>query len=44
MSTIPSNTLTINREGAITTIKLNRPERYNSFNREMALALQQTLD
>jgi len=44
MSTIPSNTLTINREGAITTIKLNRPERYNSFNREMALALQQFLD
>ena len=39
-----TGTLTITREGAVTIIKLNRPERYNSFNREMALGLQQALD
>lgn len=44
MSNRSTNTLIVTREGAITTIKLNRPERYNSFNREMALALQETLD
>mgnify|MGYP000948496827 FL=1 len=44
MSSLSSDTLIITREGAVTTIRLNRPERYNSFNREMALALQQTLD
>lgn len=32
------------KEGAVTIIKLNRPQRYNSFNREMALGLQEMLD
>ena len=44
MSSQSSDTLIITREGAVTTIRLNRPERYNSFNREMALALQEALD
>ncbi|MBC7862087.1 MAG: enoyl-CoA hydratase/isomerase family protein [Bacteroidia bacterium] len=30
--------------GKILKIKLNRPDKFNSFNREMALALQQSLD
>lgn len=36
-------TLLIHRDGPITTIRLNRPQRFNSFNREMALALQEAL-
>jgi 2-(1,2-epoxy-1,2-dihydrophenyl)acetyl-CoA isomerase len=44
MSTIKSDTLICEKFGAVTTIKLNRPQRYNSFNREMALAMQQLLD
>lgn len=32
------------KEGAICRIRLNRPESFNSFNREMALALQNALD
>ncbi len=44
MNTVQSDTLICERHGAITTIRLNRPQRYNSFNREMALALQQVLD
>lgn len=39
-----SNTLQVTREGDITTIRLNRPERFNSFNQEMAFALQHALD
>lgn len=39
-----TSTLIYHREGHITTIRLNRPDRYNSFNREMALGLQQLLD
>ena len=32
------------QEGGLARITLNRPEKYNSFNREMALALQDILD
>lgn len=44
MTHLESGLLNITRQGDITTIKLNRPERFNSFNREMALALQHALD
>jgi 2-(1,2-epoxy-1,2-dihydrophenyl)acetyl-CoA isomerase len=44
MTHIPTSTLIRTREGDVTTIRLNRPERYNSFNREMAIGLQQLLD
>ncbi len=37
-------TVLYRREGAVAWITLNRPEKYNSFNREMALALQAALD
>ena len=37
-------TLTTNIENGVLFITLNRPEVFNSFNREMALELQQTLD
>src|SRR5687767_13004063 len=36
--------LIMHREGDVTTIKLNRPHRFNSFVQEMALDLQQKLD
>jgi len=39
-----SETLIITRTDDVTVIKFNRPDRYNSFNREMALALQKALD
>lgn len=39
-----SNSIQLNIENNIATITLNRPEVFNSFNREMALALQNTLD
>lgn len=39
-----SDFIKLNIENAIATITLNRPEVFNSFNREMALALQETLD
>lgn len=42
--TTNSPTLVRTKEGSITTIKLNRPERYNSFIQEMAFALQAMLD
>ena len=32
------------QEGAVVFLRLNRPEVFNSFNREMALALQKELD
>jgi 2-(1,2-epoxy-1,2-dihydrophenyl)acetyl-CoA isomerase len=39
-----SNTILINDIGAVRVLSLNRPEKYNSFNREMAMALQEALD
>jgi 2-(1,2-epoxy-1,2-dihydrophenyl)acetyl-CoA isomerase len=42
MSNSPTILFTI--EGGVARITLNRPEVFNSFNREMALALQQVLD
>ncbi len=44
MTPTPTNTLICTKDGDITTIRLNRPDRYNSFNREMAIGLQQLLD
>lgn len=41
---INSSTLVRTKEGSITTIKLNRPERYNSFIQEMAFAFHAMLD
>lgn len=38
------STITNTVENGLATITLNRPEKYNSFNREMALALQAALD
>lgn len=38
------NTILLNIENGIAKITLNRPKSFNSFNREMALALQKTLD
>ncbi len=39
-----STTILTNTIGGVTILSLNRPEKYNSFNREMALALQAALD
>ncbi len=39
-----SNTILFTKENGVGRITLNRPEKYNSFNREMALALQAALD
>jgi 2-(1,2-epoxy-1,2-dihydrophenyl)acetyl-CoA isomerase len=39
-----SETIHIDKQGAVVVIKLNRPAVFNSFNREMALALQSKLD
>lgn len=39
-----SSTLLIQVEHGICTLTLNRPEKFNSFNRELALALQAALD
>ena len=38
------DSIIIENKGAVAIIKLNRPEKFNSFNREMALNLQQKLD
>lgn len=39
-----TNTVLLKIENYIAHIRLNRPEVFNSFNREMALKLQQVLD
>lgn len=39
-----SDTLIFEKQGQVAIIKLNRPAVFNSFNREMALALQSKLD
>jgi 2-(1,2-epoxy-1,2-dihydrophenyl)acetyl-CoA isomerase len=39
-----SDTVLLNKENGVGYITFNRPEKYNSFNREMALALQAHLD
>src|SRR5437868_13759039 len=36
--------ITTQKEGAVYSVKLNRPDKFNSFNREMSLQLQQALD
>jgi len=36
--------LILKRDGDVTTITLNRPQRFNSFVKEMAIQLQETLD
>lgn len=36
--------LVLHREGDVTTIRLNRPERFNSFVKDMALQFQEMLD
>ena len=38
------NSILFEREGGVARITLNRPKVYNSFNRQMALALQNVLD
>ncbi len=37
-TTVMSDTLQIQHVGSVALIRLNRPQVYNSFNREMALA------
>ncbi|MBX7052137.1 MAG: 2-(1,2-epoxy-1,2-dihydrophenyl)acetyl-CoA isomerase PaaG [Flavobacteriales bacterium] len=39
-----SDTIQYEQHGAVAVIRLNRPQVFNSFNREMALALQDKLD
>lgn len=39
-----SELIQFTKEGGVVTLKLNRPEAYNSFNREMALALIESLN
>jgi 2-(1,2-epoxy-1,2-dihydrophenyl)acetyl-CoA isomerase len=38
------NFITTNKTDAVYSIKLNRPDKFNSFNREMSLQLQKALD
>ena len=44
MSDPSQQTILVTREGDVTTLKLNRADRYNSFNQAMAFELQRTLD
>ena len=44
MSDQSQQTILVTREGDVTILKLNRPDRYNSFNQAMAFELQKTLD
>jgi 2-(1,2-epoxy-1,2-dihydrophenyl)acetyl-CoA isomerase len=44
MTTPAYETILFSREGDVTTITLNRPERYNSFIQQMAFELQAALD
>src|SRR5688572_4849792 len=39
-----SNSILTEYKGAVAVIRLNRPDKFNSFNRGMALALQSALD
>ncbi len=39
-----SNTIVLNKENGVGYITLNRPDKFNSFNREMALAFHKALD
>ena len=39
-----NNFILYSKENAVALIKLNRPDKFNSFNREMALHMQQVLD
>jgi len=39
-----SNSITTNIENGVATITLNRPDKFNSFNREMAFLMQDELD
>ena len=39
-----AHTLLFDRIDGVAILSLNRPEKYNSFNREMALSLQAALD
>src|SRR5438045_2820984 len=36
--------ITTQKEGSVYSIKLNRPDKFNSFNRDMALQMQEALD
>lgn len=40
----PSSTLELSQHGQVAVLRLNRPDVYNSVNRELALALQQCID
>ncbi len=40
----PQGAVLVSQEGAVGHLTLNRPEVYNAFNRDMALALQEALD
>lgn len=42
--TVSTETLQVEQVGQLVTIRLNRPDVYNSFNQEMAKALQEVLD
>jgi 2-(1,2-epoxy-1,2-dihydrophenyl)acetyl-CoA isomerase len=41
---ISTETLIVEQKGQLVIIRLNRPEVYNSFNKEMAMGLQEVLD